>query len=807
MSKITLNQLPSSKLLATAITAVLASYAAPGYSQILEETVVTATKRAESMQDVPISMIAMSGDAIREGGITKMEDFGANMPAITIAQNPIGNFIYIRGIGSSVNQGIEQSVSIFHDGIYMGRHQLSRAPFMDLERVEVLRGPQSILFGKNTVGGAISVITAKPTDEFEGMVSGLYGWEDGETEITGVVSGPITDSLRGRLAYRGYQIDGFMENVMTGKDGPERDDWTLRGQLVWDATDTLSITAKYETSEFEQTQQATQVGIFNPLDDGAVALNDLNQLLVGGPEKYDDERAVINDGGKRLGELVPSFAGIPGFPDLAESGNNAMDVAQVTIEWDIGEHVLTAITGYAHYDYRDICDCDFSALPLLSVDAGEDYDQWSQEIRLTSPLGETFDYIVGFYYHQADLEYGSDVVIGANLNASIAPNVARVTQMEQEQKQWAVFGSLTWNITDLTRATFGLRYSEETKDVDHELQKRFSGGWDFGGDFSYGDTAEEYDRFEQEMGPSGLPGLLDVVLWEDGLGTFEHQIVDREREEEFVTWSVNLEHDLGEDTMIYGLVATGVKGGGFDALFLKPADDPTFEFEEEKIISYELGIKSTLLDGGMTLNATLFRSEIEDLQTSIFDGKTGFFVTNAAEITTQGVEVDMKWAATEALIVSLAGTYLDNEYTDFPNSQCWAIEVAADPEGCLEGKDVSGSPNQFAPEWSYNLNLDYAIPVGSAMEARAVLNVNYSDDFFTGPDLDPILAFQEAYTKVDLRISLGQMDGTWEVALIGKNLTDEMTSNSADDQPLVLGNGFKHLDRMRSYAVQASYRF
>jgi outer membrane receptor protein involved in Fe transport len=154
-----------------AVAAAVGAMTSTASAQVLEEVVVTATKRAESLQDVSISMLAVDGESIREAAITKMEDLTNSLPAVTVVPNPIGNFIFIRGIGSSTNQGIEQSVSMFHDGIYMGRHQLSRAPFMDLERVEVLRGPQSILFGKNTIGGAMSIITAKPTEEFEGLVS------------------------------------------------------------------------------------------------------------------------------------------------------------------------------------------------------------------------------------------------------------------------------------------------------------------------------------------------------------------------------------------------------------------------------------------------------------------------------------------------------------------------------------------------------------------------------------------------------------------------------------------------------------
>ena len=404
-------------VLSTLAAAVIAANAAN--AQKLEEVVVTAQARTESLQDVSVSMVAMIGETIKDFGITRAEEFAADMPAVTIAQNPIGNFVFIRGIGTpGANQGIDQSVSIFHDGVYMGRHQLSRAPFFDLDRVEVLRGPQSILFGKNTIGGAISVHTAKPTDEFEGLVSGLYG-SYGEQELTGVISGPITDSLRGRLAVRGYQMDGYIDNVMNGQEGPVRDDQTIRAQLAWDATDTLTITAKWEQSDFEQTQQTTQLAIFNPFDAGAAATNALNQALVAvatgtdGVERYDEERAVINDGGALLGQVVPVFAGLPGFPDLPEYSDNSMEVGQVTIDWDLGDHTLTSITAYASYDYRDVCDCDFAALPLIQVDATEDYSQFSQEVRLTSAAGEKLEYIAGFYYQESDLEYRSNEAFGS----------------------------------------------------------------------------------------------------------------------------------------------------------------------------------------------------------------------------------------------------------------------------------------------------------------------------------------------------------------------------------------------------------
>jgi len=808
--------------------------AQPVLSQQLEEVVVTATKRAESMQDVSISMIAMSGDSIKDMGITRGEDFAVDIPAVAITQSPIGNFVFIRGVGTpGVNQGIEQSVSIFHDGIYMGRSQLARAPFMDLERVEVLRGPQSVLFGKNTIGGAIHVISAKPTQEVEGMISGLYGWEDGEQEITGVLSGPITDTLSGRIAYRGYELDGYLENVLTGEDAPERDDETLRIQLAWDATDTLLVTGKWEQSDFENTQVSTQLATFDAAPAG-VGFSGLNQALVAtmtggdGIEKYDDERAVINDGGAALGQLLPEYAGLPGFPDLPEKSENSMELGTLTLDWLLGEHSLTAITGYAHYDYRDVCDCDFSALPFIQVDAREDYDQFSQEIRLTSPDGEKLEYIVGLYYHQSDLEYSASDSLGTSLAApllgapaALTPNLSRDYSLDQEQDMWAVFGSATYSFTDSTRMTVGLRYFEESKEVDHPLAKRFTDGWDYSsavgapaGTITYGDTAAEYDRFLSDFAGSGLDAISEGI-YAGLLGTFEHDIRNRKRDEEDVTGSLTLEHDLNGDTMVFATVANGTKGGGYDARFLKTTNDPRFEYDEEKAISYELGVKTYLLDGLMTLNATAFYTEVDDFQVSIFDGQTGFVVQNAAELESKGVEIDVKWAATEELTIGFAGSYLDAVYAEYANGPCWTLSGSQpDNRGnCIdrglptERRDASGDAINYAPEYAYNLNFDYRLPVSDALEARAVLNINYSDGYATAGDLDEIYTWQDDYTKVDLRLSLGGVNGMWDVALIGKNLTDEFISGNSDDQPLVPGNGFASADRLRSYAVQATYRF
>ena len=360
-----------------------------------------------------------------------------------------------------------------------------------------------------------------------------------------------------------------------------------------------------------------------------------------------------------------------------------------------------------------------------------------------------------------------------------------------------------------------MRYTTEDKVADRRLDKRFTAGWDFGPLGAYGNTPADYDQYAAIATAVLGADPLDAPIWEGALGTYEHSFVDRKRSEEFVSWSVSLQHDLNDSFMLYGLVSTGVKGGGFDARFLKNENlDPAvvpgadkFEYEEEEAINYELGFKSSLLTGQMTLNATLFRTEVDDLQVSIFDGATAFLVDNAAKLVTQGIEADMKWAATSNLTVGFGIAILDNEFDEFTNSPCWTIEAVADPVGCLTGKDVSGEPNQFSPDLSANLRLDHYFPIYDALELHSTLNFNYSDEYFTASDLDPVYARQPSWTKIDVRLALLSEEGGWELAVVGKNITDEKTSGNNNDQPLVPGNGFSSVDRPSSWAVQGTYRF
>ena len=233
---------------------------------VLEEIIVTAQKRPETLQDVPISVSVLGANTMTDAGLDKIEDIQHYVPNLQMTESGISTQMYVRGIGTGNNQGFEQSVGQYVDGVYYGRQQLIRAPFFDLERIEVLRGPQGVLFGKNTIAGALNMTTAKPTDEFTGTVS-VEGGDFGILDVQAVVSGPFSDSVRGRLAVRSYEEDGYFRNVFRGRDETQRDDFGIRGTLEWDATDDWFLSLKVEKNQFDAVGRSISI----IQDDPAVA--------------------------------------------------------------------------------------------------------------------------------------------------------------------------------------------------------------------------------------------------------------------------------------------------------------------------------------------------------------------------------------------------------------------------------------------------------------------------------------------------------------------------------------------------------
>ncbi|MEO0438894.1 MAG: TonB-dependent receptor plug domain-containing protein, partial [Pseudomonadota bacterium] len=325
---------------------------------VLEEVMVTAQLRAESALDVPISIAAVDGERIGDLAITNLQELTTYIPNVNINSGALTPNLFIRGIGSGTNAGFEQSVGMYIDGVYAGRASLSAVPItMDLERVEVLKGPQGILFGRNAIAGAISITSAKPSDEFEGSVEALWAPDHNEQQYNLMVSGPLSDTLAGRLAVRYDSLDGWWSDVTQNEDGPNFDNLYARGSLRWDASDTVTVDAKYEVGDFLSSN--------NP---GVVYQSDF-----AGQE---------------------NFAGTVPFPVVSERDQGASDapnardvetdVFALTVNWDLAFATFTSISAYSGYTRIDESNTDLAATAALNRNSEEEYDQYSQEVRLVS---------------------------------------------------------------------------------------------------------------------------------------------------------------------------------------------------------------------------------------------------------------------------------------------------------------------------------------------------------------------------------------------------------------------------------------
>ncbi|BFM17330.1 TonB-dependent receptor [Maricurvus nonylphenolicus] len=734
----------------------------------LEEIVVTAQKREESLQDVPISVSAMSGEKIAEVGIPGLQDFAAYIPNLNITTTAISDVVSIRGIQAGAQAGFELSVGTFSDGIYRGRSVQSRFSFLDVGMIEVLRGPQSTLFGKNTIGGALNIRSAAPTEEFEAEISAFYEVEHDELEYKGYVSGPLNDQLRGRFAFQVRELDdGWVDNEGYNEQWPEVDEWAARGSLEWDAGENTLVKFKYEHGDWDNGG--------GPFDE----ISSLSATPAPGPVN-DFKTNVSNSGAPAMDRGSAAIF----------DGDTSEFALQVDHTLESGS-TFTTILGYSEYEFDRLQDVDFSSIPFLQFDEFEDYEQTSLEARLVSDRDDGFNYIVGIYYQ--DNELFTDALTAYN-TAIISPvaSFSRYGILEQDSESWAAFTQGSWDLSDTVQLTIGLRYGEEEKDAEQSMR------------------CAEF----------GVRTLTTCSVGQLVTAEFTpHVFDDLKLDEEDWTYSVNLSWDVTEDTMLYATVSTGTKSGGFNSFALTDVLSEA-EYDQEEVKSYEIGAKMTLADGAAELNIAIFDMDYENLQASVFTGTAGFVVKNVGSAGVSGVELDGRWRLTETLTLSGSLGYLDFEYEEFPNAGCTAAQIAdptyttADPVtgACIQ--DLKGEAPPITADYSGALSLEHEIPIGDFF-LRSVIDVNYLDDHSTTADADPIVR-QDSYTLTNLTFTFGAANGKWDVSLIGRNITDEEYMTYTNDVPLTTaangsgGPGSNQVGtqgRPANYAIRGRLRF
>ena len=729
----------------------------------LEEIVVTAQKRAESVADVPISISVVTGTQLTSYGINNLEQLAYSVPNLKITQTALANRIAIRGIASGDNKGFEQSVAMFVDGIYYGRDQLVRLPLVDLARVEVLRGPQPTLFGKNAIAGAISVVTQRPSKEFEASVDGLHEFEHNETKFTGVLSGPLSDAVGARLVVNYRDIAGWMTNTTMNRKEPSTKEGYIRGILDFNGNNALTGDLKIEYADFKIKGQSREV--FNPI--GTYSAVFTGPLAV---ETNLDYRR----------------------QDNGYDSRNHVSNAVLTLNYPVGENTLTSVTGYLDYGVKEIIDVDFSPVNLLDgTNQQEDYHQLSQELRLTSPTGGAFNYIAGAYYQKTDLDVSDHTLFNKTFLGFGPPfnalgDTSNDRTFAQSSKLWSAFAQGEFAVSEKVRVTIGARYNNESKSGNRNLVIG--------------------------RGPLSTAAAPVVIGTFRALNIEAHSIAGNFTEGVFNPMA-NVKFNMTDHVMLYATYARGSKAGGFD---IRSNSLPTsttvakpgaFQFEAEKADNVEAGIRFNRSD--LSLHLSVYNTKYKNLQTNVFDGTLNFNVRNAASATTKGVEADGRVKLGEYWTLSGSAAYLDFNFDDFKNGQCYYQQVPGANGFC----DYSGKRNALTPEWTGNVALDYRMPLSSSLTFGFGLNVDYSSSFIVAANLDPRM-FQPSFEKYGARLSVGAPDGRWEVSLIGRNLSDERILQTASAMPLattitkntgVAYNGI--FDRPRTIALTASMKF
>ncbi len=804
-------------LASTALTvAVLAGSAA--YAQV-ETITVTAQKREKTLQDTPVAVTAVGEAELKESSLRDVRDLQTLVPSLQVSQfvSSANTGISIRNVGSDTfNLGIEPAVGVFVDGVYRDRNGASIGDFLGVERVEVLRGPQSVLFGKNTSAGVLSFITAKPDFEFDYEGELTIGNYDARVVKAGV-SGPIVaDKLAVRLDVNSNQRDGFVDNVTTGEDVNNRDRWGVRGQLLWLPTDDMEVRLIADKSEISEDCCAAPFSQVSP--GNAPILAGLG-ATVPSTNPFDRQIAVNNS-------LLST---------LESSGLSA----EVNIDFD--GFTLTSITSKRDYSDSQDIDPDWTDLPLnLERRTDTDISTFTQEVRLTSTGDRMIDWIVGAYIFKQDLTFNNRTIQGPFLRpfadgfslgavgqiealcnsaaGAVTPGCVpgqyfavgsglQKSEFEQTNDSVSVFGQADWNVTDKLVATLGLRYTQDEKEVSSDIViddpfaaidlVQLGGASLFAATFGaltggQAATPANFALFPAQFAaaqaassaaagvtctPTSAPGTCNPFLELGGLQFFPPapNFADT-RQDDDVSGTFILSYDHSDDLNLYASYSRGFKGGGF-ALDASAARVGQFTFDPETVDAYEVGAKMRLFNNRANLNVAIFEQHVNDFQTNTFTGSS-FVPDNAGEIFLRGIEVDVLAQPTDRLTLTGAITYLtDNDYAEFEGgpcpvsnrSNCAFVQVgpAIVPVQDLTDRELSGSAKTNAVATA-----TYRQPISAGMEAFARGEVRHGSDRFLSTDLDPLL-FQEAFTLVNAAVGVGHPEGQWALQFWGRNLTDE----------------------------------
>lgn len=740
--------------------------AAQAAGNSLEEIIVTARHRNESMQDVPIAVSAISKSLIRDLRVEGVQDIAALIPGLGVGPttSSAGGGLYLRGIGSGETGAfIDQGLAITIDGVQLNDARVMHASMLDLEQIEVLRGPQALFYGKNSTAGVVAIRTADPGDEFEAIASAAYEFAAQERIGRLILSGPVTDTLGARLAISYSEADGMID--VTGVDAPltadiplavasrdrtydNREDLFVRATLLFEPTDTFMARAKF--------------GYVDRLGGGISWGGQRSTCPYGAAQAIILMDACKMDNKVTFGQIHPSiFAMFPQADASRPDGtlDSTQQLGSLEMDYKFGGGLsLTSLTGYYDSQQFVMAEGTWEPVSLVVSIFNVEIEHLSQEVRLSSDWDGPFNFLAGAYYERRDSTYDHLVAGSAVLGQRFLGEAVAFSLGEQTKGQKATSTSallqVDWDITDQLRASLGGRYSIEEKDV------VATGN---GVRANLQPDNEEWTNFSPELALSyrPLPGL-----------------------------------------MLYASYKRGFKSGGFDSSFqanvLASPSAVDLVYDEEHVTGYEVGFKSTLFGDSLTFNGVLFSYDYEDLQVSVTDPVAlSNRILNAAASTVEGVELEAVWAphSIDHLRLRASLNYLDNTYGAFIGD-CYTGQTIAlgcnqnfnAATGNFTSQDLSGRDMLFSPQWSGGAGVEYEIGLAGEWRLGLTGYAAYTGDYETMVQYMPG-ADQKSFWEIHSSVRVFSGDEHWQLGLQGRNLTDKYYKRRTDHVPLT-GNGF-----------------
>jgi len=800
-----------------ATTALTMSIFSPAFAQVTDEIIVTATKRSETIFDVPVAVTAVTADELNNAKVRDVSDLQNVAPTLTFNQSTGGlqTVFAIRGIGTAgQNTGLEQSVGVVIDGVARGRPGAALGDYVDIEQIEVLRGPQGTIFGKNTSAGVINVRTAKPS--FETRVKGdvTVGNFD-MRQVRASLSGPISDTLAGSIAGSIHKRDGYLENLTPDlPDSNDRDRWSVRGQLLWEPADEISFRLIGDYAKADELCCRPATVLLGPTSAAIDALG--GEQVPTTPGEIGPYTGGLADPGERIFFGNASQSTIDPFEDSGVS---------LEIDWDLGSVTATVIGSLRQFESLPFVDGDFSSLDLFTaLTTGQDIDETSLELRFASNGDKAIDWLVGGYFFdqhidaQSNLGFGPDTrpFIDAILplpgligligtlsgvdDSTFFPTLASEEFIPYDSISYALFGNATWHVSDRLDVTVGARYTDEEKSADYNI--------------SSFDPFSTIDLVAINPILAPLGGRLQLAIPVDPFSTTF--------KDDNLSIALSASYELSDTVNVYGRFAQGYKSGGlnltrtgpntgpaasdrtrdFDALVAENPDLTPLQslqnavtFLPETVDAFELGFKSRWFNNRLKLDGTLYTQTLENFQANSFNG-TVFTVRNAGEVRSRGLEIDYNAQLSDHFFLNGAATFQDVVYKEFQGAGPTASQSSAG----ITSQDLTSEKPNFVSDVVVTGAVNYVQPISNDLELMSRLGYRFRTDYTTAQDND-VTSIQDDFITLDASIGLQKIDGPWALDFWVKNATNEDVFNIAFDLSLQAGSFGAFLEPPRTYGA------